>query len=150
MKIQTMLCPTDFSDPADHALDAACDLARTFGARLLLVHVVEPMPMPASPQVGSVPTFDMGNYMTLMREQAEKHMQTRLDAHRTGGLDIEGRIGEGLVADTIADLVAAEHVDLVVIATHGRSGWKRLLFGSVADKIMHHAECPVLTIKEPR
>ncbi len=150
MQIRTILCPTDFSEPADHALAEAAGLARQFGARLILAHVIEPVPMLPSPQVGTVPAFDVGAYSALMRETATKHLQERIEAWRADGVEIVDRLGEGLVADTICDLATSEHVDLIVIATHGRSGWKRLIFGSVADKIVRHAACPVLTIKEPR
>lgn len=149
MKIQTILCPVDFSEPADQALAAAEDLARQFDARLVVVHVIEPMQVIPAPQVGATPAFDVSHYLGAMREHGERMLLERTAALRTRGVDADWRLGEGSVADQVIELAASEEADLIVVATHGRSGFKRFFLGSVADRVVHHATVPVLTIREP-
>ncbi len=150
MKIQTILCPTDFSEPADHALAAARSLAQQFDARLVVVHVIEPMQVVPAPQVGTTPAFDISHYLGAMREHGERLLVERVATLRDADVDADWRLAEGAVADKVVELAVAEEVDLIVIATHGRSGFKRFFLGSVADRVVHNAACPVLTIKEPR
>jgi nucleotide-binding universal stress UspA family protein len=150
MKIQTILCPTDFSEPADHALAAAQSLAQQFDARLVVVHVIEPMQVVPAPQVGTTPAFDVAHYLGAMREHGERMLSEQVVAMRAAGIDADWRLAEGSVADKVVELAVQEEADLIVIATHGRSGFKRFFLGSVADRVVHHATCPVLTIKEPR
>jgi nucleotide-binding universal stress UspA family protein len=150
MKIQTILCPTDFSEPADHALAAAQSLALQFDARLVVAHVIEPMQVVPAPQVGSTPAFDVSHYLGAMREHGERRLAEYTAALHAAGVDADWRLAEGSVAEQVVELAIAEEADLIVIATHGRSGFKRFFLGSVADRVVHSAACPVLTIKEPR
>jgi universal stress protein A len=150
MKIQTILCPVDFSEPGDQALAAAQSLALHFDARLVVAHVIEPMQVVPAPQVGTTPAFDVTHYLGAMREHGEHMLVERVTALRAAGVDADWRLGEGSVADQVIEIAAAEEADLIVIATHGRTGFKRFFLGSVADRVVHHATCPVLTIKEPR
>jgi len=99
MKIQTILCPTDFSEPADHALAAAHSLAQQFDARLVVVHVIEPMQVVPAPQVGTTPAFDISHYLGAMREHGERMLVERTATLRDAGIDADWRLAEGAVAD---------------------------------------------------
>ena len=122
--IRQVLFPTDFSDASRLAGTTAADLARQFGARLHVLHVVphvtDPTPAPA----------------------AVRGVADELD----GGFPIVTAITSGLVARQIVSYARKHAVDLVVIGTHGRTGVTRALLGSVAEAVVRHAPCRVLTV----
>lgn len=147
MTIQTILCPTDFSEPAAHAMAMARGLALRFDARLVLLHVTEPMPLLASPHVGgAVASFDVPGYQEARRQQAEEQLRDLAAKQGSADLKLETVLKEGLPADVIHDTAVDLQADLVVIATSGRSAFRRFLFGSVAEKVIRAAPCPVLTV----
>jgi nucleotide-binding universal stress UspA family protein len=147
MKIETILCPTDFSEPAEKALDMARAMALRFDARLLVLHVNEPMPLLASPHVGGAVThFDVPAYQEARMQQAEQHLREIADKHGNPDLRLETSLKEGIPADVIHDMAEQEKVDMIVIATSGRSAFRRFLFGSVAERVIRSAPCPVLSV----
>jgi len=148
LPLQKILCPTDFSDPSYEGLKVADELARHFAAKLLLVHVVSPVPiMPATE--GS-----MGTQIPMLLEQiVESARSSILEIAKqrvSAGVQAEAFVLEGTPAHEIARLAAEEKVDVIVIATHGQSGWKRFLSGSVTERVVRMAECPVLTVHVPK
>jgi nucleotide-binding universal stress UspA family protein len=147
MTIQTILCPTDFSEPAERALEMARGLALRFDARLVVLHVNEPVPLLASPHVGgAVTSFDVPGYQEERMKQAEEHLQELAAQQQSPDLKLETVLEEGLPADVIHHKAAELEADMIVIATSGRSAFKRFLFGSVAEKVIRGASCPVLTV----
>ncbi|HEX3655224.1 MAG TPA: universal stress protein [Pirellulales bacterium] len=141
MNIKHILVPTDFSEASRAALEYAAVLARNSGAELLLVHVRETGPVYATGDnfyhSGAKPELGM--------------LRKSLEAIRPNVpvSCIRYRMLDGNPADAIVDLANAEHVGLIVMATHGRTGLPLLLMGSVADAVMRRATCPVLTLKPP-
>ncbi len=140
LPIKTILHPTDFSVHSENALRLACALARDYGARLVVLHVVEP------------PVYYGELGMTIpMPDQYEKNVKERL--HQLEELDVnvptETRLAEGFAAEQILRAAEATRCDLIVIGSHGRTGLGRLLMGSVAEEVMRHATCPVLTVRTP-
>jgi nucleotide-binding universal stress UspA family protein len=139
-----ILSPIDFSDPSHEALSTAADLASKFGSELLLVHVVPMLPRLPSPAV----IFNEAEY----EEQLHKDAVARLN-ELTGNLTAKGvkaRSEVGTANDVgmeIIRLAESNSVDLIVIATHGMTGWHRLAFGSVAEKVVRMAACPVLLLR---
>ena len=147
MNIQTILCPTDFSEPAARALKMARSLALRFDARLVLLHVNEPMPVLTSPHVGgAVTSFDVPGYQEARLKQAEEQLQVLAGQQSNQDLKLETVLKEGLPADVIHDTAEEVKADMIVIATSGRSAFRRFLFGSVAEKVIRAAPCPVLTV----
>lgn len=147
MNIQTLLCPTDFSEPAERALLMARGLALRFDARLVLLHVNEPVPLLASPHVGgAVTSFDVPGYQEARRQQAEEHLHELAAKHGSRDLKLKTILKEGVPASVIHDTAAELNADMIVISTSGRSAFKRFLFGSVAEKVIRAAPCPVLTV----
>lgn len=143
-RIQTVLVPTDFSKPATHTLDWAADLARQFGARLVLVHVIPPSTYPLHnlAQIGAFPN---------LRDEVMKRCREDLAevAGKLQGVTVDQRLLEGPPHQMINDCAAAEKADLIVMSTHGHTGLKHLLLGSVAEKVVRTSACPVLTIRAP-
>jgi nucleotide-binding universal stress UspA family protein len=140
-RFNTILCPTDFSPTAGHAFQYACGLARDTNAKLVVVHCVEPM-IPVMGEAAIVPDG---------RAEHMAEAKTKLDALQPTepGIRIERVLREGPSAEAILEVAGEHKADLIVIGTHGRTGLKRLLMGSVAEAVLRRAECPVLTVKDP-
>jgi len=142
-----IVVPTDFSESAEDAWGLAQRLATVSGAELVLVHVLVETPL-----------FDEGPFtMDRVRkvfEAARKWGQESLDAWvgraHASGLKARGVLRTGVPYREIVDLVTDERADLVVIGTHGRGGLERALLGSVADRVVRLAPCPVLTVRANR
>lgn len=144
--VRTVLCPTDFSEPSLEALKIARDLASQVGAGLLLVHVVPVLPaLPNDPNY----VLKIPEYERLLHKDADEKL-SQLVREKTQGAIARTIVGHGDVANEIVRIAEVEKADLIVIATHGTTGWRRLIFGSVAEKVVRLARCPVLTIRNPQ
>ena len=140
-------CPIDFSDASRAALEVAADLARRGGADLVLLHAY-PIPGYTFPDGSVVASPRM---MQELAEQAQRHLEEwRASAAAIAG---EGRVAvEKVVGEPAAEIVSfakAKGVDLLVLGTHGRSGLEHALMGSVAERVVRKAHCPVLTVRAP-
>jgi nucleotide-binding universal stress UspA family protein len=138
--MKTILHPTDFSEHSEAAFEVARALARDCGARLILLHVLPPIM-----KGGEV-------YALITRpEEIHEELTNRLEALRSkvNGLDVETFLKEGDAAAQILATSKEMGCDLIVMGTHGRTGLSHLLMGSIAEKIVRRALCPVLTIKKP-
>ncbi|MCU0254510.1 MAG: universal stress protein [Acidobacteria bacterium] len=145
-----ILCPTDFSEPADSALQVAREMAHAMKARLILLNVVVPVAVPVAVEIPVGAAVTPEATLRRYKEQSEAMIGAIVETLKPTGLEVEGLVAEGDPADAIVAVSEREEADLIVIATHGRTGWRRLVFGSVAEKVIRHATCPVLTIHEPR
>jgi nucleotide-binding universal stress UspA family protein len=142
LAIKSILHPTDFSASAASAFLFARTLAKGHGARIILLHVVEvpvvgpagmvPFPPPAPP---------------INREARNAQLQAIAAANPE--IQVECSLAENEPASAILDVARQAGCDLIVMGTHGRTGLSRLLMGSVAEKVVRHAQCPVLTLKTP-
>jgi nucleotide-binding universal stress UspA family protein len=139
MNYQRILFATDFSPASDAALKYATALARDSGARLLIVHVEE-LPTP----------YAGGEMMLPQPEYPNPEIRKMLEAvvPTDKNVPYEHHLLLGTAAEDIVRLATEEKADLIVIGTHGRTGLKRVLMGSVAEAVMRHAHCPVLTLKQ--
>lgn len=140
MTTRKILFPTDFSHTGDAALELATALARERGATLVIVHVEEP---PAA--------YGGGEMYYGMPEPATDDLEQMLKevVPTTPDVAFEHRLITGDPASAIAKLAEEENMELIVMGTHGRTGLMRLLMGSVAEAVVRHASCPVLTYKQP-
>jgi nucleotide-binding universal stress UspA family protein len=144
--LQNILVPSDFSDCSGAAVRYGLELARKFDATLHLLHVVQdPMTMPWAAEGFAVPMLEA-------LEQWQKEAEERLKA-----MVPPADRGRVRVASTVASAYpeilrfAAEHdIDLIVMGTHGRGGVSHLLLGSIAEKVVRRAPCPVLTVRHPQ
>jgi nucleotide-binding universal stress UspA family protein len=142
-----IVVPTDFSACAEEAWALAQRLARVVGAELVLVHVlVETALYEETP-------FTMERVREVY-ERARRWAQESLDGWaakaKSEGLDARVALRTGAPYEEIVALVTDERADLVVMGTHGRGGVGRMLLGSVADRVVRMAPCPVLTVRDPR
>jgi universal stress protein A len=150
LPFKKILCPTDFSEPALTALKRADELARHFAAELIVAHVVPPVPGPhavADPPVAS--SFDVPLYQQELVIYAEKILKELVSHQVSPEVRTRDLVTTGEAAPEILRIAHQEHADLIVIASHGLTGWRRLVFGSVAEKVVRQATCPVLTIVAP-
>jgi nucleotide-binding universal stress UspA family protein len=143
LKIKSILVPLDFSDPSGKALKYAVQFAEQFTARLTLLHVVEPV---ATPDFAYFPLLvENDRAVRAAREQLDRLCQ-------------QERLGPRLVEKTLVRTGRAFHeiceaartlkVDLIIIATHGYTGVKHVVLGSTAERVVRHAPCPVLAVRE--
>ena len=148
MNVRTILLPTDFSECADCALPYATDLARAWRARLLCLHVVEPL-MPAvgyAPVAEPLPAPDVSGQLEAAAVAELPKLAAREEC---AGLDVEEVLAHGDAAAEIVRVARERGADLIVISSHGRTGLGRMLFGSTAESVVRHAHCPVLVVKPP-
>lgn len=138
-----ILCPTDFSEASYVALPTAADLARQCGAQLLLVHVV---PFPAPNDHGLTTEEECERVATL---EAESKLRQISDDRLMGCGGAHSLVRIGDPAIEIVRVAEQERADMIVIATHGYSGWRHFVFGSVAESVLRLAPCPVLTVRPP-
>jgi nucleotide-binding universal stress UspA family protein len=139
-----IMAPLDFSGFSMEALETAKDLAAHYNAELLLLHVVPFIPMLPD----GVDYFQDGKYEEQLSNSAEATLAKLADQLRASG--IKARTAVGTANDAAMEIVRTaedEKVDLIVIPTHGMTGWKRLAFGSVTDKVVRTANCPVLVLR---
>ena len=137
MAAHKILYPTDFSAMSLTALEAATSLARERGATLVIVHVEEP------------PLDYAGVDFDYRPEAARDEILGKLKRLVPTDVSVlvEHRLIAGVPAPTIVEMAQRENVDLIVMATHGRTGLRRVLMGSVAEEVVRTAKCPVLTVK---
>ncbi len=146
LKLQRILVPLDFSQFSLHALSQALAVAEQFGARIILLHVVEPAVYPENHMAGAVP-LDQGNQVLL--EAARERLEEIRRQHIGSKIPTEALVRIGHPYSEIPDTAKAMGADLIVIATHGYTGLKHVLLGSVAERVVRHASCPVLTVRNP-
>ena len=148
IELKRILCPVDFSDNSLHALNYAIALAQRQEADLVLLHVVQPTLLSASmdPFLPEYDTTVMENYMDACKRQL-KELTERVAAEDHAATTSKLRTGTPFV-----EIVAAareQSSDLIVVGTHGRTGLAHVMIGSVAEKVVRKAPCPVLTVKHP-
>jgi universal stress protein A len=140
MNARKILFPTDFSLASQEALKWATSLARDSGASITIVHVEEP---PMAYGGGEMYVGDDEGQREELKKSLVEVVPTDPSIH------FEHKLLIGDPANAIVQTAEDENADFIVIGTHGRTGLTRLLMGSVAESVIRHAKCPVLTIKQP-
>ncbi len=144
LPVKKIIATTDFSQSALSGVNTAVELARTFDADLILVHVTQPL------QTVSGATTMAGYHLPKVEEEIRDEVTQLADnlvvSAIPDGVRSDVRILRGKPAQEISDLAEKENADMIVIASKGDATWKKALFGSVAEGVVRHAECPVLTI----
>jgi nucleotide-binding universal stress UspA family protein len=138
-----ILLPIDFSQSSQTALEMAADLALHFQAELYLVNVIPMFPTTTIPDV--IPESE---FIQEARAFAEQHLAKCHSALAARGVKSTSSVEVGNdIAGSIVDVVEREHIDMVVISTHGISGWHPLVFGSIAEKVVKLVQCPLLLLR---
>jgi universal stress protein A len=144
IRLQKILLPTDFSKYSAAATKYACELATKFDAELHLLHTLET-------HLSSTPDFGMGldlpKYISESQAAAEKSLAGVLDPKWAEGRTVVKAMVEGSPKAEIIAYARKQNIDLIVLATHGRSGLAHVLIGSVAESVVRTAPCPVLTVR---
>jgi nucleotide-binding universal stress UspA family protein len=143
-QVRKIVVPTDFSPCSAAALDRAADLAKALQAEILLLHVL-PNPASYAPFPHLVPMPEQ--WLDQLRKEAKDRLAK--ESQRVNGPAIKTELREGPFHDAILAAVAAAKADLIVIGTHGRTGIKHALMGSVAERVVRIAPVPVLTVRSP-
>jgi len=139
VKIKKILCPVDFSKNSEHSIRYAVTLAETFDAELLLIHVVD------SNKTVMVP----GDMIQQIDEHYAERLENLAEETRETYNEVSIRLIFGTPFLEIIRLARAENANMIVMATHGRTGLAHMLIGSVAEKVVRMAPCPVLTVRHP-
>ena len=145
IRLQRILVPVDFSDTARKALQYALPFAAAFGAELLLVHVMQPYTLP--PETGYLPPE-----LAVSEQELVDSARGRLDKLRSAEIGTRARsqtqVRVGVPWYEIVSAAGDTNADLIIVSTHGRTGLKHALMGSVAERVVRHAPCPVLVVRE--
>lgn len=146
--LKNVLVATDFSEPSEAALNYGRELARSFGANLQVMHVVEDVFAWLMPPDGVIPNFDelQRNLTDAARQQLDELLtdEDRRELHAKPVL----RVSRATAA-AITEYAKNAKVDVIIMGTHGRGGAARLFLGSVAEKVLRTAPCPVLVVRHP-
>jgi nucleotide-binding universal stress UspA family protein len=144
MQLKLILCPVDFSEFSARAYRYAASVASHYGAKLVALHVLELFRYPSMGFAVSAGLYDESR--RALREGAAEQLRKFVaeNAHEKVHSTLE--LDEGMAADVILDYVETRHVDGIVMGTHGRRGYDRLMLGSVTDRVMRRTACPVLAV----
>ncbi len=141
-QIRRILVPVDFSENSRKAITYATAFARQFGATLIFLHVIQ-----VNYAYGEFGAIDFTALERDMRTGAEKELANVVAATQESGLKAESLVREGSPAKVVADVAIEKAADLVVISTHGYTGLKHVLMGSIAEHVVRYAPCPVLVVR---
>jgi len=144
--LKKILCPTDFSEPSLKGVEAAAEFAATYSGEVILIHVIPPAHTLTPP---AIPSGKVLEYYEDLSRFAQKSLDDLIDEKFSQDVSVSSRVVQGNPSDEIVRIASEEKVSLIVIATHGATGWRRFMFGSVAEKVVRMAGCPVLTIPAP-
>ena len=146
---KSILVTTDFSESGDHAVLHAFRMAADHSAEVVLCHVVEPIVV-ANPLYLQYYPGDLLSPEVRQRAEADAHVALAALVPKDGPLtNVKHRtlVAHGSPAEEIIRVAEQQHIDLIVIATHGHTGLKHLFMGSVAERVIRHAHCPVLVVR---
>ncbi|MDP3260025.1 MAG: universal stress protein [Thermodesulfovibrionales bacterium] len=146
MNVKKILFPTDFSEGSDNALPYAADMAKHYGAKLYLLHVIQDI---AEAMGWYVPHVSLDELYRDIEGNAAKEIDRYGIEEFRGLKDIERIVVKGTPYKEILKFAGEKKADIIVIGTHGRKGLDRVIFGSTAEKVVRDAPCPVLSVRVP-
>ncbi len=145
MKLRKILAPIDFSDVAEDALSYATGLAAELEAKVIVLYAMAPVVYAGSP---ISPELGVPHFLEEQRQAAHESLDKLLERLRKRDVPVEGIVGSGPAYQVIVETAKEKECDLIVMGTHGRSGLGHLLLGSVAERVIRLAPCPVLTVRD--
>src|SRR5258708_2999088 len=147
LKIKLILCPIDFSEFSVSAYQHALSVAEHYQAKLVGQHIVELWGHTSAGFAASAGVYE--EYRQALRESGKKQLQEFVESHPHDEIQPELVVQTGVAADSILSLAQLQKADVIVMGTHGRRGFDRLMLGSVTDRVMRTAPCPVLVASKP-
>jgi universal stress protein A len=142
--IRRILHPSDFSSASRPAFAKAIELAKQNRAQVIVAHVLAPI-LPVAD--GYVAPQMYAQMEAASRKHGKKQLDTLIARAKRAGVRAAGLLLEGVASDRIVRAARARHADVIVMGTHGRTGLSRLFLGSVANRVVSQASCPVLTVR---
>src|ERR1700730_16138272 len=147
LKINLILCPIDFSEFSVRAYQHALSLAEHYRAKLVAQHVVELWRYPYADYAASLGDYE--RFGQALREGGSERLQEFVKNHTHDKIQPELVVHQGIAPDSILSFAQAQKTDVIVIETQSRRGVDRLVLGSVTDRVMRRAPCPVLAVGKP-
>jgi nucleotide-binding universal stress UspA family protein len=147
LEIKFILCPVDFSEFSVTAYHHALSLADHYQAQLVAQHIVELWRHPSASFAASAGLY--AEFRQALQESGMKQLQEFVKNHTHNEIQPELIVHEGIAPDSILSFAQAHKTDVIVMGTHGRRGYDRLMLGSVTDRVMRTAPCPVLAVSKP-
>ncbi len=144
-RFKEILVPVDFSEHSTAALKAAVELARVFDSNLHLLHCYQIQPGGISPYGIAIPS----SYCTEIRDAASRQLAEWQEKHVPAGIPVDVLAMSEVPSEAIVETAKATGADLIVMGTRGLSGFKHVMFGSVAERTVRFAPCPVMTVHAP-
>jgi nucleotide-binding universal stress UspA family protein len=142
--VKKILVPIDFSEHSRNTINAAAELSATYGAPVTLVHVHQPLNLGLPDGFMSYTPIQLSDLLAALARQLE---EAKGEAQRAGAAAVDTKLLQGAVAPEIVDYAKKGDYDLIVIGTHGHTGLKHALLGSVAERVVRLAPCPVLSLR---
>ncbi len=143
IRFETLLVPVDFSTHSDHALECAIGLAKTFGAKIHIIHAYHLPIQVATPDQIVIPQ----DFWTAVRDSAARKLEKAVQKVTAEGLQAEMHLAEMPPAQAVTQTAEKIGADLIIMGTRGLTGLKHVLLGSVAERTIRTAPCPVMTVK---
>jgi nucleotide-binding universal stress UspA family protein len=143
-----IMVPLDGSELAECVLPHAETLAKLSKASVELVHVIEPLELPTRGGI-ALSVDDLKQIVAHSKQDAESYLRGIMGRLKNAGIKAHSKLLTGKAADSLIDYIHKSNFDLVIMATHGRSGVSRWVWGSVADKILHSSSTPMLLVRPP-
>ena len=137
MKCQHILVPVDFSQDSEEAVGCAIGLAQQFQARLTLLHAIY---VPEAAEV------NMAAYLDKIQSESDQLMAACRKRVEDAGVTVDSLVVRGVPSHRITETAQEQQADLIVMGTHGRTGLRHMLIGSVAERVVRHASCPVMVV----
>lgn len=147
MNISTIVVPTDFSEHADHAFAWALELASRWNAKIILFHATPMLSSLVYPE--SLYAVDLARMEQDGLAEAEKQLRTAAAKKGSSPVVVETKVVMGEAMREICAAAEESHADLIVMGSHGRTGLAHVFLGSVAERVIRHAHCPVLVVRSP-
>jgi nucleotide-binding universal stress UspA family protein len=147
LELKLILCPVDFSEFSATAYRYALSVAEHYQAKLVVQHIVELWRYPSAGFAASASLYD--EFCQSLCESGKEHLQEFVKNYARDGTQLELVVHQGMAPDSILSFAQAKKADVIVMGTHGQRGYDRLMLGSVTNRVMRSASCPVLTVRNP-
>ena len=143
MQIDHILVPIDFSSDSEDAIDMAISLAKELGSRITVLHAIHEVYIGVGEMAAALPP----SYIEDIEAEVERRVQTYVNKIVAAGLNGDSIVVHGVPFQCILDIAEDQKIDLIVMGTHGHTGLKHVLLGSVAEKVIRMSNCPVLVTR---
>jgi nucleotide-binding universal stress UspA family protein len=146
LEIKSIVCPVDFSEFSVRAYHHALSLAENYRAKLIAQHIIELSHYPYADYAASAGDYE--NFSRAMREGGKEQLREFVKKHAQGEIQPELVVSQGTASDSILAFAQEQKMDLIVMGTHGRRGFDRLMLGTTTDRVMRRSFCPVLAVSK--